>query len=131
MKVTKSHSSLNAWFDGRVKDIRESIVDIAQDTAEEGAEMVRDRIETSGTLKSGKRGRIVTGDMLAAVRSEVTATPTLVTAEFGWLHEFRSYFGYQDAGFTHARSSEEIPGMMALQDAYDESKANVQDRLRR
>lgn len=131
MKVTKSHSSLTAWFDGRVKDTQNSIVDIAQDTADEGAEMVRDRIETSGTVKSGKRGRIESGDMLAAVRSEVTVTPTLVTAAFGWLHTFSRYFGFQDVGFTHARSSEEIPGMMALQDAFDESKANVESRLRR
>lgn len=131
MKVTKSHSSLEAWFDGRVGDIRDSIVDIAQDTADEGAEMVRDRIETSGTVKSGKRGRIETGAMLAAVRSEVTVTPKVITASFGWLNVFNDYFGFQDRGFSHYRSGEEIPGMMALQDAFDESKANIRGRLRR
>lgn len=131
MKVTKSHPSLTAWFDGRVKDVKESIINIAQDTADEGAEMVRDRIETSGTVKSGKRGRIETGAMLAAVRSEVTVTPKVITAAFGWLNTFSDYFGFQDRGFTHYRSNEEIPGMMALQDAFDESKANVESRLRR
>lgn len=131
MKVTRSHPSLTAWFDGRLKDTRDSIIEIAQDTADEGAEMVRDRIETSGTVKSGKRGRIETGAMLAAVRSEVTVTPTVITAAFGWLNTFSDYFGYQDRGFIHYRSGEEIPGMMALQDAFDESKANLEGRLRR
>lgn len=131
MKVTKSHPSLTAWFDGRVNDVKESIIDIAQDTADEGAEMVRDRIGTSGTVKSGKRGRIETGAMLAAVRSEVTVTPKVITAAFGWLNAFSDYFGFQDRGFIHYRSHEEIPGMMALQDAFDESKANLESRLRR
>lgn len=125
MKVTKSHSSLTAWFDGRVKDTQDSIVDIAQDTASDGANMIRNRIETSGTVKSGKQGRIETGAMLAAVRSEVTVTPGRVTAAFGWLNTFSKYFGFQDVG------TRWIEPMMALQDAFDESKANVESRLRR
>ena len=85
-----------------------------------GAESVQQVVDTSGTTKSGKAGRIVTGDMRKEVDSRITqASSTMVEGEYGWLEQTPFYATLQDAGFRHWISGELVEGMFALQQSSD------------
>lgn len=92
--------------------------------AEEGAEGVRQGIETASTpygLSQGRGGRSdpARGSMLAdvKVRKIPIADPTVRIWEFGWIENFEKYYTFQEGGFTHWVSHKLIPGMFALRDA--------------
>lgn len=76
-------------------------------------------IATRGTPKSGKQGRIDTGDMLESFSSAVATGNTKVTGFLGWLDEQPYYAEWQEGG------SETIPAMWALRD----SAKNAWDQL--
>lgn len=95
----------------------------------DAADMMRLIIATSGTIKSGRSGRIDTGRMYDAVKSRVTFSSQSLIGEFGWLDDQEAYFRYQDQGFVHWLSSEKIPGMLALADAGIEARQEFIRRL--
>ena len=66
-------------------------------SAELGAEEMRDVIQNSGTGWEGRQGRVDTGSMLESVASEGN--------RFGWLRNYREYFGMQDSGFVNLRKN--------------------------
>lgn len=84
---------------------------ITQDYGEYGAELVRDVVETSGTAKSGKRGRIETGAMLEGVDSEYNETPDGAEATWGFVRP-TPHTGYQELGTQY------IEPMLAVDDAF-------------
>lgn len=106
---------------------------IMEDVTEEGADMMREYIRTRGTDKSGKAGRIETGKMLDSVESAVHRNPKSVRGEFGWgvsggPHE--KYFDYQENGFKHWISGENVPPMHAMLDAFMRMRIKFFARMR-
>lgn len=99
----------------------------------EGSELTKEHIATRGV--SGKRGRIDTARMVGAVGSRVSErTQSNWTGAFGWIKEKEDYFLYQEGGFKHALSGQEIPAMYALTDAaaqvWDELKFKLEENAR-
>jgi hypothetical protein len=95
----------------------------------DAADMMRLIIATSGTIKSGRSGRIDTARMYDAVKSRVTFSSQSLIGEFGWLDDQELYFHAQDAGFLHVWSGNKIPGMLALADAGIEARQEFIRRL--
>lgn len=85
--------------------------EITKDHGEYGAELVRDVVETSGTAKTGKRGRIETGAMLEGVDSEYQETPDGAEATWGFVRP-TPHTQYQELGTQY------IEPMLAVDDAF-------------
>ena len=101
-------------FSRIVKNKMRSVVEqgrqIVQDNADYGAELVRDTVETSGTMKSGKRGRIDTGEMLQAVDSYFVATPDGGEGHYGWVAGSGPFYTkYQELGTQYIEPMQAIP----------------------
>jgi hypothetical protein len=103
------------------------------EVAELGADKMRELIETKGTnrdwsgpwysaktnryrSRSGP-GRIDSGDMLNNVTAQFQRGQKESRAAFGWLKKYEEYYEFQEEGFTHWVTNEEITGMFALRDA--------------
>lgn len=132
--VKGSSKSLTAWFDESVNSIMGDVTDIVADAVEEGENITKHNIETRGTAKSGKRGRIKSKVMRDAVKSEMTKTSKNdAEGKFGWIDQYEDYFGYQEGGFeyVHADPTFDVEGMYALTDAGEEVWQNVVDDVKR
>ena len=75
---------------------------VESEVAELGAEEMRDVILNSGTGWEGRQGRVDTGSMLESVASEGNS--------FGWLRNYKEYFGMQDSGFVNLWKNSENEG---------------------
>lgn len=131
MKVSVKYSgpgtTAQTWFEGVAKKMIEGMGDVVADAVGEGKEISQHNIDTRGTLKSGKRGRIETGKMRDAVDSEISRKDkTGVSGRFGWIKEYEKYFGLQEEGFEH-RGGVTVDGMYAISDAADEVFKNIED----
>lgn len=109
MRVTAVQ--LQGILENKMKRIVQAGREITQDNGEYGAELVRDVIETSGTAKTGKRGRIETGAMLEGVDSDYENTSDGGQATWGFVRP-TPYATYQEHG------TQWIEPMHALDDAY-------------
>ncbi|AGY47157.1 hypothetical protein CN1A_48 [Clavibacter phage CN1A] len=70
--------------------------------------------------------RIDTGDMRDDVSyRKVASGATFSTWAFGWVNRFQRYYHFQEDGFIHWRSGNEIAGMHALKDATEEARATL------
>lgn len=122
--------SMGSWFKSKLERIAEIIEETAEDAAEKGESITKHHIETRGTAKSGKRGRIETGRMRDAVKGSVSdKTATSATARFGWLEGSPEYAKYQEPGFKH-RGGVTVEGMYALTDAGEEVIQDAKEDLR-
>jgi hypothetical protein len=129
VKVSGSSKSLTAWFEESVNSVMGDVNDIVADAIEDGALTTQINIATRGTPKSGKQGRVRTGDMLDAVKSEmIKSTPREAEGKFGWIDEYEDYFGYQEGGFDHV-GGVTVEGMYALEDAGEEAWNNVVEEI--
>lgn len=131
MKVSVKYSgpgtTAQTWFEGVAKKMIEGMGDVVADAVGEGKEITQHNIETRGTMKSGKRGRIESEDMRNAVSSEITSKGREgVVGKFGWINEYERYFGLQEEGFKH-RGGVTVDGMYAISDAADEVFKNIED----
>ena len=101
------------WNPGRLPDLQRKLAVLptairaegekaTRTSAELGAEEMRDVIQNSGTGWEGRPGRVDTGSMLESVVSEGN--------RFGWLRNYREYFGMQDSGFVNLRKNSENEG---------------------
>lgn len=88
---------------------------ITQDNTEYGADLIRDTVETSGTVKSGKRGRIDTGAMLAAVEADYKDTSDGGEGRYGWGENAPFYTKFQEGG--NDKFAVAFDGMFAVPDA--------------
>lgn len=94
----------------------------------QGAEIMQRIIGTVNTTKSGP-GRYETGLMLRTVSWRVETGDGKIVGEFGWLDTQEPYFLYQEYGFTHVGSGQEIAAMMALQDADVQTREEFMQKL--
>lgn len=101
--------------ESKMKRVIEEGRQIVRDNGEYGADLVRDVVETSGTLKSGKRGRIDTGAMLGSVGDDYKQLANGAESTYGFLNP-PEYTKYQELG------TEYIEPMNAIDDA----SANVE-----
>lgn len=101
--------------ESKMKEVVAEGRNIVRENGEYGAELVRDVVETSGTTKSGKRGRIDTGAMLGSVDAKYDATPDGAESIYGFLNA-PEYTKYQELGTQY------IEPMNAIDDA----SANVE-----
>lgn len=125
-----ANGDMSSWFQSKLKEIEGVIHEAADTAAESGSNITKHHIETRGTAKSGKKGRIETGAMRDAVSGRVTdKTLTSATAMFGWLEGSPDYARFQEPGFTHLGGGK-VEGMYALADAKDEVIADLKNDLR-
>lgn len=101
------------------------------DVAQEGADLMRDYINNRGTAKTGKRGRVETGQMLRRVSSKVDRDGKgRLRIQWGWLSGRHKYFRYQEQGYMHMGVTEVEP-MHALLDSWIVMTDKIQDEIRR
>lgn len=125
-----SSGDLNAWFQAKVNAITREMKVGVEEASERGANITEHFIETRGTAKSGKRGRIDTRDMINSVGSEkVSETPTTLQTRFGYIKNRVDYTKFQELGFDHVGGST-VEGMYALSDAAEEVRAELYSDLR-
>lgn len=112
-------SRVMAEINARIKKMTSQAREVVEDAAQKGERLTKGHIETRGTAKSGKRGRIETRAMLDSVSSATVASSE---------EEFVKKFGYnnspywtqfQEPGFIHV-SGVPVEGTFALQDAAEE-----------
>lgn len=118
-----------------VPDTLDQAEEIMDETVQEGAAMMRRYIETRGTERSGKTGRIETGSMRDNVEHNTQRFAKSVRGEFGWgvaggRHE--DYYEYQEHGFRWmGRDDIHVPPMHALLDATIQMREKFFARMRR
>lgn len=113
------------------KQFRECLDQAMVKAIETGVEFGKNAIETRGTGKTWQRpwhgragsfpGRVDTGEMLREFRGNVDIGRTETVGTLGWTKEQLYRFLYQELGFTHNITGEEIEGMYALRDAAEEA----------
>jgi hypothetical protein len=108
-----------AWFEQKVDRIPEEVYPVVIDAGENIALQTREYIETRGTAKSGKQGRIETTAMLESVDNEVVkATDDELEVRAGY-HDAPFYTVFQELGTSR------IEAMYALTDAAEEILARL------
>lgn len=133
MKVSVKYSgpgtTAETWFEAITKRMYEGVADAIEEGAQRGEKITKHNIETRGTMKSGKRGRVETGKMRDAVNSKtVSRSKKRVTSEFGWIDEYQDYFGLQEDGFNHV-GGVTVDGMYAISDAADEVFQDIESDI--
>lgn len=117
------------WFRGKIEAIEKGNAEIIAETAHRGEEITKHHIESRGI---SKRGRVETGKMRDSITSRVvTDSADRVQAHFGWLETREDYFAYQEGGFRHKGSGQDIPGMYALVDAAEEVFEDMKEDIRK
>ena len=118
--MTRTFENLGTGLRKQFSELTTRLTHDMEKAIQVGAESVQHVVDTSGTTKSGKAGRIIKGDMRKEVDSKVTqASSTMVEGEYGWLEQTPFYATLQDAGFRHWISGELVEGMFALQQSSD------------
>lgn len=107
-------------------DIEDKVDSIVQSSAKHGRDLVKEFISTRPSQKSGKRGRIDTGDMLKGATYSKLGKGS---ARFG-MKNGPHYSVYQEHGFTHNRSGEWVEGMFAVADAFEIVGKDIEQGLR-
>lgn len=127
MRITKKFSGgqdPRKWAEGIISKIESRNRESMTNAIENGSQIMKEHISNRGIHK---RGRIDTARMVGAVGSTVRErTRDKWSGAFGWVDDKADYFVYQEEGFTHAWSGNEIPAMYAKQDA----AAEVWDTLK-
>jgi len=102
---------------------------VAEAAGGTGARMTEDLTRTRPSLKSGKRGRVESGDMADGVSYDVKRNDkSMIRVDFGWLDNPEPYMVYQTAtGFTHYLSGEYIAPTDALRDATEHVREMIAD----
>lgn len=129
--MNRDLNSMITELNGIPEDIANEAQDLVSEAMNIGAETQRRIIETSGTAKSGKSGRIETGLMLNSVQSAgADRVGNTIEGKFGW-RDPEEYYMYQDDGFTHYLSGEDIVPMHALLQGFVKAREHVRAGLRR
>lgn len=152
-KSTNNPEEWGNWLRQNLDDVGVKINLAVDEAINDGAVAMRETIMTSGTKrypntdrawKSAWRGknsgelrygtgdsRFETGQMVNAVKSRMLeSSNTKASGVFGWLDTQEKYFLYQDKGFRHWITGENIPAMNALRDAYTHAISVVEKRLK-
>lgn len=109
-------AQINARIDEMTRRARRTV----QEAADKGRDLTKEHIETRGTAKSGKRGRIETSAMLNSVSSgTVSSDINEVVTRFGYQNS-PYWTQFQEPGFFNVRANVAVEGTYALQDAAEE-----------
>jgi len=73
--------------------------------------------------KGRSAGRDHTGAMIDSISSDVKSAKTEVVGHWGWIDEFKDYFGYQDWGTSR------VPAAHSLLDSYVQARAKFISRV--
>lgn len=111
------------WAAKKIFDVQRAAREAMDDTVELGKNTMQYNISTRGTAKSGKRGRIETGDMLQSVDADVAASPLKVVGRFGWLDREPAHAEFQEMGTQY------IEPMLALTDAQEDAEVEFTSRF--
>lgn len=114
-------------FTGKLDQMIAAAQEAMEEAVTEAARFIEEAIRTRGTPKSGKQGRIETGLMYESVDNEVEVNGALIKGKLGW-RNFQLYFQLQEEGFIHL-GGEQVPGMMAFEDAKPFVRQEVVRRL--
>lgn len=118
---TRVMAQINARIDEMTRRARRTV----QEAADKGRDLTKEHIETRGTAKSGKRGRIETSAMLNSVSSgTVSSDINEVVTRFGYQNS-PYWTEFQEPGFVHT-SGVTVEGTYALQDAAEEVFKDLQ-----
>lgn len=121
--------ALKRWLDDKINGTDNALMETAEEVAEKGKNITQYHIETRGTAKSGKRGRVETGAMRDAVSGDARRVSRgRAQAEFGWNSKTPEYAIFQERGFTHSGGTQ-VEGMYALADAADEVLSDLKEDL--
>lgn len=117
--------AVRAWFNAKVERLTDEAGEVIVQAGDDVARITRRHIETRGTAKSGKQGRIETGAMLNAVDNEVVKrTQDEVEVRAGY-HDAPYYTVFQELGTSR------IEAMYALTDAAEEVLADLPSQIRK
>lgn len=119
MESSNDGARVMAQINARIEEMTRRARRTVQEAADKGRDLTKQHIETRGTAKSGKRGRIETSAMLNSVSSgTVSADIGEVVTRFGY--ENSPYWTqFQEPGFNHV-GGVTVEGTYALQDAAEE-----------
>lgn len=116
---------LGAAIEAEIKGLRQDVGTEVKKLAQDGEDMMKEFIETRGTAKSGKRGRIETGEMRDAVANRVLEdTDQATRAEYGWIDDSPGHRTYQELG------TKFIEPMFALRDSQEATTEEFQAFLK-
>lgn len=116
MNVTKLQDKLHR----AISDIPE-IGDIMEEVGQQGEDLGKQYIGTRPGAKTGKTGRIESGDMRDAFGHKLTKPgKDRFYLRVGFIKDYASYFTFQDLGFLHYRSREQVEGVHAIRDTKDD-----------
>lgn len=122
--------ALQRWLDDKINGTDRVLEEVADEIAKGGETSVKGFIETRGTPKSGKRGRIETGEMRDAVSHRTTKVArSQHRAEFGWIDKTPGWAVYQEHGFTHVNGGK-VAGMYSLSDASEIAREEARRKLK-
>lgn len=119
------------WFKQIMERVEDGNSNAISQAVSDGENTMKHLIASRGTAKSGKAGRIETGNMHNSVTSSFNQTARgNAVGRFGWLKNREDYFGFQEGGFEHARSGVDVEGMYAMVDAYELVKQELEQAVR-
>lgn len=137
-KPPPGRSSMAAVVKSMSRDIRshrDGMSDALADAfAEEGLKMgiqMQQYINTRPSEKSGKTGRVETGDMRDSVSVEEHRGKTRTRVNVGYIIKPRWYMVYQEKGFEHHISNEWIKGTFAMADSYRNMRVRLNRKIRK
>lgn len=117
-----------------VKEIERQAEKVVDETAREGAEVMRGYIESRGTGWRGHRGRVDEGYMLGDVAHNVTKSADGVRGKWGWGTTGgpkHPYYRFQEQGFTIWNSGHTVPPMHALLDSFIKVREEFARKIRK
>jgi len=105
---------------------------ITEAAVKTGEQLTKHLTETRPTKKSGKAGRVDSGDMVGDISSEILeSNDRRIVGEFGWLGTEKDYYVYQTAtGFRHYLTGDFIEPTYALRDATAHVEELIDDWVR-
>lgn len=124
-------AALMAWFDRKVNRLGSNLRETGRNITDDIRDTTREFISQRPSAKSGKPGRIDTGEMIDSVSSgEVRYSRDDMEFRAGYKNG-PPWTPFQESGFNHWLSGEHIAGTYALTDAEDLSKKELPTRIRR
>jgi hypothetical protein len=119
-----SKQAFYAWYNKKLDRLTRGTKATVKDAGQEGKELIVHYIETRGTAKSGKAGRIETGAMRDSVDTRVEKeSATEIQVSFGY-YDTPFYTIWQEGGSRH------IEAMQAMGDAWDTVRVKLEGELR-
>lgn len=126
-----------------VEQIIENVNRAAGNAVVEGGSVMREMIETRGTLNTWSKtyykngiarsdsapGRVWTGNMRDSVGSSHIRSGRGSFSSFGWIKGQDPYFLEQEKGFLHEEAGVAVAGMYALQDSREHAIASLKEEL--